>query len=73
VSVERTIRCIRGSGTLELEHVWDAMAAQGWRLIGSTSAAASPIDVYVWLFFERATSEPLGQGHVEPDRRVSSA
>jgi hypothetical protein len=29
------------------------MHKQGWRLISSTSAAVNPVDVYVWMFFER--------------------
>lgn len=57
MAIERKVRCIRGSGTAALEDVWETMAAQGWRLVSSASAAASPIDVMVWMFFERDVPE----------------
>jgi hypothetical protein len=34
------------------------MVKRCWRLISSTSAAVSPVDVYAWMFFERAADAP---------------
>jgi hypothetical protein len=56
MATERKVRCIRDSGTAELERVWNAMVKDGWRLVASTSCAAGALDVFVWLFFERDIS-----------------
>jgi hypothetical protein len=50
---EYKIRRIDGSGTDQLERICNDLARDGWRLVSTAAAATGPIDVFVWLFFER--------------------
>lgn len=60
---EYKVRCVRGSGTWQLERVCNDLAKFGWRFMWATAAADSPLDVRVWMFFGREAIDP------EPCRR----